>query len=177
MGGSGVPPRLSAGVSYQPAPDSVKGIEFYYVVGDEFFFAKKTITPTNVYESTHYWVVPQIRKETNEIVAYVAFNPELRRNELVIGPNELSFFFEHELGFFWLAAATYPIVGEPRPYGVEHGRMVSSVFRGSPEGMAEHFGASWGYALNPVWYVRSLGVEKKIVVEGNGQAVAVTPGD
>ncbi|MBO0691768.1 MAG: hypothetical protein J2P58_02625 [Acidimicrobiaceae bacterium] len=149
-------PAIDPAVSRRPAPDAFRGTELYYIVGDEYF--RGTSTPPKAYKSDYYSVIPQIRKDTNEVIAYVAYNPELRRNEFVIGPNELGFFFKHEALYKWLASSTYPIVGEPRPYEVQHGRMVASTLRGDPTGIASHFGAEWGYAVNdPVWWVRALG--------------------
>jgi hypothetical protein len=127
-------------------------------VGDEYFRGRGTWTPLKVFKSRQYWLAPQLIKDTNEVVAYVAYNPELRRNEFVVGPQDLGFFLEHELLYKWLASSTYPIVGEPRPYEVQHGRMVASAFRGNMEGVAQHFGAEWGQAISdPAWYVRATG--------------------
>jgi hypothetical protein len=147
---------IDPAVSRRPTPNAFRGTELYYIVGDEYF--RGTSAPLKAYKSGYYWIIPQVRKESSEVLAYVAYNPELRRNEFVVGPNELGFFFEHEALYKWLAASTYPIVGEPRPYEVQHGRMVASAFHGDLEGVAGHFGAEWGHALNdPVWYVRALG--------------------
>lgn len=147
---------ISPAISHPPASNAFKGIELYYIVGDEYL--RGALGALKAYKSDHYWVVPQVRKEGGEVVAYVAYNPDLRRSELVIGPNELGFFFEHETLYKWLASSTYPFNGQPTRYEVQHGRMISSAFRGNPEGMVKHFGAEWDEALrDPVWYMRTLG--------------------
>ncbi len=149
---------LDSNLSYRPAADAYRGIELYYIVGDEFFFNKGTVTPTHVYRSSRYWIVPEVRSTTGEVVAYVAHNPDINRNEWVIGPQDLGSFFEHEWLYAWQASSAYPIFGEPPPYEVQHGRMVNSMFRGDMEGMVKHYGASWAEALHdPGFYVRALG--------------------
>ena len=147
---------IDPAISQRPAPDAFRGTELYYVVGDEYF--RGTSAPRKAYRSEHYWVVPQVRQESGEVVAYVAYNPDVQRNEFVIGPNELGFFFEHEALYKWLASSTYPVLGEPRPYQVSHGRMVASIFRGDIGGATRQYGTEWAQALNdPEWYVRMLG--------------------
>jgi hypothetical protein len=169
---------IDPAVSQRPAPNAFRGTELYYIVGDKYF--RGTSTPLKVYKSSHYWVVPQVQKDSGEVVAYVAYNPELRRNEFVVGPEDLVFFLEHESLYKWLASSTYPIVGEPRPYEVQHGRMIASAFRGNMEGVAQHFGAEWGHAVNdPVWYVRGLGGivgMKTAPVTSESATIASTPG-
>lgn len=138
----------SAAVSYPPSPDAFQGYQMHYVYGDEFLAGKTEFTPIKPYKSKHYWLTPLLRRtDPVSVYAYVAYNPDAQRNELILDPRMLPFFFENEFLFRAIAGASYPFVGEPEPYEVQSARSVLSVMHGDFGGAARHYGAAVPNAL------------------------------
>jgi hypothetical protein len=139
-----------ASIDYPPSPDAFPpGIQLYYVYGDSVFAGKTDFTPTKPYVSQYYSYIPQLRRgEPVTVYAYVAFNRDASRNEFIINPSMLGFFFEHEFLFRSIAGASYPVVGEPQPYQVSSARAVASVLAGHPGEAAKQYGVAARQAVN-----------------------------
>jgi hypothetical protein len=139
---TGVPrDAFVASIDYPPSPDAFPTIQLYYIFGDEFFAGKTDFTPARPYVSRYYSLIPLLRRgDPVTVYAYLAFNRDVGRNEVVIGPSMLGFFLEHEFLYRSIAGASYPFVGEPQPYQVSSARSVVSVMTGQPGEAAKHYG-------------------------------------
>jgi hypothetical protein len=109
----------------KPAADAFHGVAPFYLVTDQLR-RDAVVDPDYNFNFSDWLIVPYLIRQDDQphwdrpagpVVYYVAWSPEAKRNELVIGPNELESFLGHEQAAKELRNLSYFLV----PYADEWG--------------------------------------------------------
>ena len=137
---------------YAPAEDAYSGTELAYTAE----VSGKGVTSPGVFKSKHYWLAPQLRTGTDKVVYYLAYNPETKRNEFVVGPENIQSFRDNEELYWYNAAAAYPLRGEPSEYKALSGRVAARAIAGDASGAFKAWKESWSSAAkDPNFWVEA----------------------
>jgi hypothetical protein len=142
-------------IDYEPAADAFSGTELEYTARGDY--PSKQIYVPGVYKSAHYWLAPHMQSGTEKVVYYLAYNPETKRNEYVVGPGDVQNFVAHEDLYWYNAAAAYPLAGDMPDYKAKSGRMVSKMMQGKYGEAFDAWKDSWSAAVrDPQFWVESV---------------------
>jgi hypothetical protein len=140
---------------YPADENAYSGTELEYTAHGDYP-VQDVVTP-GVYHSSNYWLAPHLRAGTNNAVYYLAYNPETKRNEYVIGPGDVQNFLDHEDLYLYNAAASYPLKGELPEYKAQSGRVAARLFKGDYSGAFKAWKASWSAAVkDPQFWVETV---------------------
>ncbi len=143
-------------INYPADPHAYSGIELAYTAEGDY--PTKDVVSPGVYKSKKYWLAPHLRVGTQNAVYYIAYNPEMKRNEFVIGPAQVQSFLAQENLYLVTAAGAYPIAGSPTEYQALSGRVVARGMAGDLGGAWKAWKASWvAAAKSPQFWVGAVG--------------------
>ena len=142
-------------IEYPVDPQAYKGIDLAYTAEGDYPTVGVESPPRGVYRSEVYWLVPYLRAGTGQVVYYKAYNPEAKRDEYVVGPNDLKHFLETEIPYANAAWIGYPAVGDLPLYQKLEARSFYKVLTGHPWEGLKAMGGSWPAAvLDPNYYAQ-----------------------
>lgn len=140
-------------IDYEAHPDAYRGLEMAYTAELD----KRNVYATGVYKSSFYWLAPHFRTGTKQVVYYLAYNPEMRRNEWAIGPRRMKEFIDRETTWRVMAAGAYPMAGDMPKYKAESGKVGARALEGDIGGMFQAWKNSWKAALqDPEFYMEAV---------------------
>ncbi len=163
------PKRPAVRVDYPADEHAYPGMELAYTA--EGSYPTEHITAPGVYRAKFYWLAPHLRSGTENVVYYVAYNPEIKRNEYVIGPSQIQNFLAHQDLFRYNAAAAYPLRGEPPEYQAQSVRVATRAAAGDYSGAWKAWKASWVAASKDPQFIVSAGMATAGALAGPAAAV------
>jgi len=146
------PAKKSIGVDYKADPRAFQKLELAYTAD----YSVEHVQTRGVYKSSFYWIVPHFRSNTDAVVFYGAYNPEMKRTEYIIGPNLIKEFLSNETLFRYNAAGAYPLAGDMPEYKAKSARVAARAMEGDAAGAWKAWKESWvAAAKDPNFWVEA----------------------
>lgn len=151
---TGTAPRTSAERSTpRSAANAFKGIQLYCL-------AELPALPAGMRPvvSGNYKLYPALvrHEDAGDSVAYwIAYNTQTKRNEFVVGPDELTR-FTGAVELFEAAAVNAYMQGEPNKWQLESMKAIDAAVRDGPAAAFGHLGRAWLAAIkDPSWWMQN----------------------
>lgn len=149
------PRKNTVRIDYPADEHAYSGTQLEYAARGDYP-TQDVVTP-GVYKSRHYWLAPHLRAGTDKVVYYLAYNPETKRNEFVVGPDKVQSFLANEDVNWVVAAGAYPLVGDMPRYKALSGRVGAKAMEGDFSGAFQAWKDSWKAAVkDPQFWVESV---------------------
>ncbi|NJO55292.1 MAG: hypothetical protein HC834_01875 [Rhodospirillales bacterium] len=118
-----------------------------------------------------YRLVPHIRDAPRRVIVYyIAYNPNAKRAEFVVGPKALATFRAEHTELMIVAGNFFGVFGV-QPHEVSAAQIGHFALQGNWEAMLEAWSNSWREALkSPTWWLQAIGATAGATIAGRSAA-------